>query len=177
MQTLEQMNKYAVDLHWLAFLLTGRRDLSIDIAVETVASYDHASRFFSEWIIAWSRRITIARALAAISDRLAASVRRTEWNRGDGPPLPARDWSLDPGTSKAEIEEALLAIDLFPRAALVLLVFEGVPIADVTLLLHADSAQVRTAQAIGQRELTSNLARMQGWTTSAAEPCFVHSEA
>jgi hypothetical protein len=60
--------------------------------------------------------------------------------------------------SKARIEEALLAIDVFPRAALLLLIFERVRIGDAATLLDADAALVRKAQAMALRELTANLA-------------------
>ena len=68
------------------------------------------------------------------------------------------DWSLSPDTTKADLEKALLAIDPFPRAALLLLVFEGIRMADAAALLDADPALIRKAQAIGLRELTANLA-------------------
>jgi DNA-directed RNA polymerase specialized sigma24 family protein len=176
MQILEQASRHAADLHWLAFLLTGRRESSLDIAVETVASQDVASPYFSTWMLAWSRRVVIAKALAAIRDELAASTRRTELKRVNKPAMPPRDWALDPGTTKVEIEKALLAIDVFPRAALLLSVFEGVPMADAAVLLDADTDLVRKAQVIGSRELTSNLARMQGWTSTAAKPFIAHKE-
>ena len=50
---------------------------------------------------------------------------------------------------KAHIEEALLAIDAFPRAAVILLIFESVPLADAATLLDADASLIRKAQAIG----------------------------
>ena len=172
---IEQANKQAADLHWLAFLLTGSSESSIDIAVEAIASQDVANPYFSTWMVAWSRRVVIAKALAAVRDELAASARRTEWSAMKKPAMP-REWALDPATTKAEIEKALHAIDVFPRAALLLLVFEGVPIADVMVLLDADKELVRKAQAIGLRELTRNLARMQGWTSAAATPYVTQSE-
>src|SRR5579872_1970687 len=130
MQTLAQANKHAADLHWLAFLLTGRRELSVDIAIETIASQESVSSYFSTRMLAWSRRLVMAKALAAIRHELAASARRTGWKRRNQSDLPASGWSLAPGTTKADLEKALLAIDVFPRTALLLSIFEGVPIAD-----------------------------------------------
>jgi hypothetical protein len=108
--------------------------------------------------------MVIARALGEIRDDLAASARRSELNSASKPAMPPRDWTLDQGTTKVEIENALLAIDLFPRAALLLLIFEKVPMADVLILLDADANLIRKAQAIGLRELTRNLAGTESRT-------------
>jgi DNA-directed RNA polymerase specialized sigma24 family protein len=151
------------DLYRLAFLLTERQDLSIEIASDTAVSEDHASPFFSEWMRSWQRRLVIGRAMTAIHDKLADSARRTQLARFNGSArgsaAPPRNWSLSPDTTKAELEKALLSIDLFPRAVLLLLVFEGLRMADAATLLDADPALIRTAQAIGLRELTANLAK------------------
>jgi hypothetical protein len=169
MKEIEQLKNRVVDLYWLAFLLTGRREVSVDIATETIAAKDAANPFFSHWIVEWSRKLVIARALEAIGDELSASARCTDLKVVNKPELPARDWSLDPGTTKVELEKALLAIDVFPRAALLLLVFEGLALDDVTVLLNEGPALVRKAQAIALAELTRNLATMQGWQASAAD--------
>ena len=155
---IEDVKNAAADLYWLAFLLTGRPDISIDIAVDTAVSQDNANPFFAAGMRAWSRRIVIAKALAAIRDELAESARRTELARVH-PWAAPRGWSLSPDTTKIQIEEALLAIDVFPRAAVLLLIFEGVRIADAVTLLHVDANLVGKGQAIGLREFTTNLAR------------------
>ena len=67
----------------------------------------------------------------------------------------------------AELEKALLAIDLFPRSALLLRVFEGFGMADAATLLDANPALIRKAQAIGLCELTTNLAGKN----SHEDPC------
>ena len=46
----EDIRKGATDLYWLAFLLTERQDLSIDIATDTAVSADDASPFFEDWM-------------------------------------------------------------------------------------------------------------------------------
>jgi DNA-directed RNA polymerase specialized sigma24 family protein len=149
--------KKAPDLYWLAYLLTGREDVSIDIAADT-ASQDPPNPFFGFWMNGWSRRIVIAKALEAIRPELAESRRRTERTRvGRGTATP-KDWSLRADVTKSQIEEALLAIDVFPRAAVVLSVFEGVHTPDAATLLDADVDLVKKAQAIGLREFTANLA-------------------
>lgn len=163
----EDIKKTADDLYWLAFLLTGRRDTSIDIAADAAASEDYANPFFEDWMQGWQRRLVIANALTAIHDDLADSARRTEGARAGSSRMP-RNWSLSPDTTKADLERALLAIDLFPRAALLLLVFEGLRIADAATLLDADADLLKKAQAIGLRELTTNLAAANASAVSAS---------
>jgi hypothetical protein len=158
--------KAAVDLYWLAFLLTGRQDISIDIAADAAASWDYANPFFEDWMRDWQRRLVVAKALGAIHDELADSVRRMKIAHAGSSGTP-RDWSLGPNTTKADLERALLAIDLFPRAALLLLVFERLRIADAAILLDADPEVLKKAQVIGLRELTANLASTDGSAVSA----------
>jgi hypothetical protein len=159
----EDIRKNASDLYWLAFLLTEHQDFSIDIAADAAAvSGDNASPFFAEWMRGWQRRLVIGRALTAIHDELSDSARRTQLARvhglAGGSAVPPRNWSLNPDTTKADLQQALLSIDLFPRAALLLLVFEGIRMADAAILLDADPSLIRRAQAKGLRELTANLA-------------------
>ena len=103
----------------------------------------------------------MTKALSAVRDELAASARRTGPGRNPKFALPPRGWTLDQGTTKVELERALLAIDLFPRCALVLSVFEGVSPQDVEILLDADRALVQEARIMGLWEMTRNLARAQ----------------
>jgi hypothetical protein len=161
------MEKAAIDLYRLALLLTGRRDISIDIASDVAASQDSANPFFADWMRGWQRRLVIARALTAIHDELADSARRTKQARINGSAPALRNWSLGPDTTKDDLERALLAIELFPRATLLLLVFEGVRIADAATLLDADPGLLKKAQAIGLRELTANLAATRASAASA----------
>jgi hypothetical protein len=159
----EDIRKDAADLWWLAFLLTGRQDLSIEIASDAaVSAADYASPFFADWMWGWQRRLVIGRALTAIHDELTESARLTQIARvhglAGGSAALKRNWSLSPDTTQADLQEALLSIDLFPRAALLLLVFEGIRMADAVILLDADPALIRKAQAIGLHELTANLA-------------------
>ena len=153
---------HVADLYWLAFLLTGSQDLSIEIAADTAVAPDSASAFFADWMRGWQRLLVIGRALTAIHNELADSARRTQLARVDcsarGSAVPPRNWSLSPDTTKADLQQALLAIDPFPRAALLLLVFEGIRMADAASLLDSDPTLIRKAQAIGLRELTANLA-------------------
>jgi hypothetical protein len=158
-RNIEDAKKDAADLHWLAFLLTGRRNVSIDIAVDTVPAQNGGNPFFTAWMRAWSRRIVIAKALAAIRVEIAESAPRTSQAHVKRSTAALRGWSLSPHTTKAQIEEALLAIDIFPRVVVVLSIFEGMRTADVAILLDENAAVVRKGEAFGLRELIGNLAR------------------
>ena len=173
MKTWEQAKQNAVNLHWLATLLTGCGEIAASLTVEAIASPDNPDSVFSAWMHEWSRRLVIARALTTVREDLAASARRMALRRTEKSALPPPSpgcsiWVLDPGTTKSDLERALLSIDVFPRAAVLLLVFERVPLRDAAILLDAEPDLVRKAQAAGVRELTINLARMQGWKSPAA---------
>jgi DNA-directed RNA polymerase specialized sigma24 family protein len=170
MQKLDQASERMVDLYWLAFLLTGHSESSVEIAIESFDFQDEASPFSSTWMSAWSRRVVIAKALHSIRKELVDSANRTKSARAGKSAFPPRDWTLNPATTKAQLEAALLAIDVFPRCALVLSFFEKVSIEDTAVSLNADRSLVGKAQAIGLQELNRNLARMQGWTTFAEKP-------
>jgi len=175
MRPLDRLDRHVADLHWLAFLLTSNREQSLDLAAEAVSASATANPYFKDWMSAWSRRVVIAKALTAVRDELAASARRTENARISQPTLPARDWTLRPDTTKSELEDALLAIDSFPRAALVLSIFEGVAIKDSAVLLDATPELVKKGRALALQALTSHLAAVQGWTPAAAVPCVSHN--
>ena len=162
-EAIDDLKRDAVDLYWLCFLLTGRRDLSIEIAADAAAP-DDSTPFFAGWMRSWSRRIVLARALAAIHTELSASAHQTEVARDkQAEALPAT--AVDENFTKEEIEEALLAIDLFPRAAVVLLIFEGVRIAEAVSLLNADAELIRKAQAMGLQQFARNIVTRKSLTT------------
>ena len=125
---LEQAKQCAADLHWLATLLTGCRKIATDVTMEAVTPADDSNTFFSTWMQQWSRRIVIARALAAVREDLAHSAHRTALMRGQRSVLPPASWRLHESTTRADLEYALLAIEVFPRAAVLLLIFERVPL-------------------------------------------------
>jgi hypothetical protein len=114
-----------------------------------------------------------SKALAAIRDELASSARRTESKRSKKPILPPRSWALVQDSTKVEIEQALLATDVFPRCALLLSIFEGMSLPDAVILLGGDRNLVRKAQVTGLREFTCNLARMNGWVHAIASSAAV----
>jgi DNA-directed RNA polymerase specialized sigma24 family protein len=176
MQTLDQTNESGADLYWLTFLLTGDREASLDVTLEALGFAQGANPFFSTWMLAWSRRVVIAKALAVIRDELATSAHRTASKRAEESTLPPRNWDPDQDATKVVLERALLAIDVFPRCALLLSVFERMPVEDVANLLDSDRDLVRKAQLTGLRALTRNLARMQGWRSTANRSYVITSE-
>jgi hypothetical protein len=161
MGTIGRAENHAATLYRLAYLLTGRRRSGVDVTLEMLDSRDGADSVFSNWILAWSRKLVIAKALAGIRDDLVASGRRTASRHAEKIALPPKNWVLDPNTTRAQVESALLEIDVFPRCAILLTVFEKVSVEDAAVLLDEERDLVRKAQIIGLRELTRNLAAMQ----------------
>ena len=169
---LENKPETTVDLYWLAFLLTGDREISIDTATDVEVADAGGTPSFTDWMRAWSRRLVIAKALAAIGQELAAARRRIDEMEVQESFGQRVNRSLD--LTKATIEAALLAIDLFPRAALLLSLFEGIALDDVATLLDADLSLVKKARTAGLQELTDRLAAPTNRTLSgfSAPPAF-----
>lgn len=168
METLERVKRNVADLHWLASLLTGSREIATDVTFQAIAPTQDVNTFFSNWMDGWSRRIVIANAVSAVRKELAESARRTEVSRGENTELPPQSWTLDWNTTRPNLERALLMMDVFPRAAVLLLLFERVPLSDAAILLDSEPDLLRKALAAGARDLTINLARMQGWRSTGS---------
>lgn len=155
------------ELYWLAFLLTGDQEQSVQAFSHALDVEDRANRFFRGWMVSWARRLVIAAALGAIASELRESVRRIQRSRLEHPAFPCRppsgNWTGFQGITKPEFERAVLALDVFPRCALLLTVFERLSIQDSAVLLGADDALVRKAQGVGLVDLTCNVARGRGW--------------
>jgi DNA-directed RNA polymerase specialized sigma24 family protein len=153
--TVQKAKERVFDLYWLALLITGNSATAADLVVGLVESQAGGDSFFSAWMLAWARRIVIAKALAAIREDLSASARRTSVA---GPERPASLRTADCAMTKHDLERAVLGIDTFPRCALVLSFFEKVPMQDAVILLDANSSLIRKAEFIGLRQLNRNLA-------------------
>jgi hypothetical protein len=156
MQAMNQAPNEMLDIYWLAYLLTGNRDAGFQACADAAELQD-ASPFFSAWVLRWSRKIAIAKSLAAIREDLHTSARGIEATPFNGDVRLPRAWSLISHQNKFQLEQALLAIDLFPRCALVLTIFEGLPPEDAATLLNEDRELVNTARAIGIEQLTWRL--------------------
>jgi len=153
-ETLTQMYRdQASRLCWLAFLLTGDRTRGLEATIEVLNTEDAVNPFFENWVVAWSRKLLIAKALGTVRAEMRASMSRTElrhfeYSTGmDCSPLST--WSFGTGTETLQLERALLAIDLFPRCSLFLMVFEKLSLDDAAILLNTDKELVATARSIG----------------------------
>jgi hypothetical protein len=147
-----------LELYWLGYLLTGEPERSVQAVIETLEMPDAANPFFESWMITWSRKIFIAKVLGYVSTRTNTSELRNRLRQLQTEMGRSRISGIDQAAGKAELERALLAIETFPRCALLLSVFERLPIGDVAILLNSDRESVKTATAIGLIELARNLA-------------------
>ena len=147
--------EHPYELYWLAFVLTGDPNSSIDAVADSLDAGEAANPFFEGWMAQWSRRLVIARALGTVQAKLAESAGRTGSRSFK---CPRRIGTVDSGISRRELERALLAIDIFPRCALLLTVFEKEALDDTAVLLGVSKDLVQKAKAIGLVELSRNLA-------------------
>lgn len=163
MQGPEQLSQDVTSLYRLAFLITVNRELSIELAAEALVFHQTTGLSFPDGIARSARVLVIAEALMAISGDLAASARGVESSPAEPrQPLP-NEWTLDRDTTRTELEQALLAIDVFPRCALLLTVYEDLSQNVTAILMETNGELVRRAQLLGLWELTRNLASLQGW--------------
>ena len=155
----------------LAFLLTGDMSLSSDVVGQTLDARDSTAPFFEQWMSAWCRKLVIARALGKVRLFLTASacrIKQRVQNSAYGDQLPSPGWKVGRDLSRAQFEDALLAIDIFPRCALLLRIFEKISIEDARLLLNADKELIENATAIALNELAWNIAVGQDWSPMEA---------
>ena len=169
MQEIEGAYHAAASLYSIAFLLTGRSELSLEIAMEVLDSEDDPELLFSSQALAGVRRTVIEKALAAIRDELSISECQTASLSFAEVCLPPSTWSLDPSTTKLQIESVLLAIDVFPRCALLLTVFEGLSLQEASAFLGSNGDSTLKGRITGLWNFTHHLARQQGWNPSAIQ--------
>ena len=122
---------------------------------------------FTQFMTAWSRKLITASSFEAIRPELRESALRVE-QAPDSDPAELEGLGIPAGSgygsiTRPELEQAVLAIDLFPRYALLLTVFEKLPVADAALLLNASQALVRKGQRQALIELTRNIALNRGY--------------
>jgi hypothetical protein len=154
-------------LVWLAFLLTGDMSLGGDVVGEALEAHDPTAPFFEQWMSAWRRKLVIARALGRVRLPLMTSISRVKlrvqnWTYEDQ--LPPPTWSAGREVTRAQFEDAVLAIDIFPRCALLLRIFEKIPTEHAALLLNTDEELVESATAMALNELAWNIAIGQDWS-------------
>src|ERR1700731_678284 len=103
----------------LFFLLTGGKDLRIEAATKAEEANDSTSPFFDFWMTAWARNLVIARALQSVQRQISVSIDRYKQLSGSASisahSLPPPCWSAAQEVTRAHLQRALLAIDVFPR--------------------------------------------------------------
>lgn len=171
----EFFSEHSSELYRLAFLLTGDPEQSVQSLGAALEVEDVANPFFRDWMASWARKLVIAAALGVIAVQLRESARRVEQSQDEdsvclgNPPTGA--WTGFEDITNAEFERAVLAVDVFPRCALLLTIFEKLSIQDAAVLLGVDETLVRKAQYVGLIEFTRNLALGRGWNRECVPPC------
>ena len=157
MYTLEEACGSAGNLYWIAFLLTARSELSFSLIMEVLDSENGLALISSPQTLPHLRRKVVTKALEAIREEVAASSQQTALQSSDRNVTPMSSWFIGPDISPAQLEKAFIAIDVFPRCALLLTVFEGLQVDDAAELLHSDCELIRRGREAGLWELTRSL--------------------
>jgi DNA-directed RNA polymerase specialized sigma24 family protein len=150
------------ELYWLAYLITGDQDQSVR-AFTSALDCNDANSTFRQFMISWARRLVVVAALSFVNPQLRRSILRAQQADRDTPEKFAHcnvDFSSSPdigAVTRYDLEQALLAIDIFPRCALLLTVFEGLHVSDVGSLLSADPQLVKAAYSDAAVQLTRNI--------------------
>jgi DNA-directed RNA polymerase specialized sigma24 family protein len=152
---------HAAELHWLAYLFTGSHDRGVRAFAKALDFEDYATPAMGDLMPSWSRHRVINASLETIRPQLRESAWRTRLAED---PDPATLGALRPAAelTTPELERAVLAIDAFPRCALLLTVFEKLSLEDAALLMDADEALVRKARNQGLLELLEIVAGGRG---------------
>jgi DNA-directed RNA polymerase specialized sigma24 family protein len=146
------------ELYWLAFLLTGDRERSVQ-AFTGALQGDAVPPAFESFMLAWARKLVIVSALGTMRRELRESALRIQPGNGANLAGLGRLVSIDEASlSKQDLEEALLAMDVFPRCAVILTLLEGLPVKEAAGMLGADQSTVKAAQARGVSEMTWRMA-------------------
>ena len=154
---IEIFEENSSELYSLAFLLTGNADRGVE-AFNRALDVEEDNPAFGEFMTSWARKLIIGEALGTIGTELRASKQRVARAPEDeAPRLKARAY-----IGREEFEEAVIAIDAFPRCAMLLTIFEDLSVEAASILLNADEALTRKAQRIGIVELTRHLAGDSG---------------
>jgi hypothetical protein len=159
-QLIEVFEQKSSELYSLAFLITGNMDRSVE-AFNRALDFDEDNPVFGKFMNAWARKLIIVEALATIKTDLRTSKQRIVRAAEDDLTKDVR-LKKRPYIAREEFEEAVIAIDAFPRCAMLLTIFEGMTVQAASVLLNEDEALTRKAQRIGIVELTRNLAGDSG---------------
>ena len=156
MYTVEDAYEQASKLYWTAYLLTAHSELSCSLVLEALDSEDGMGLICSPRTLPDLKRSVVTRALVAIRDEVTSSAKKTALQPSGETVLRSGDWPIRLQISQAQFEEAMLAINVFSRSALLLTVYEG-PLDDATELLHCDRELVSRGREAGLSQLTRNL--------------------
>jgi membrane protein DedA with SNARE-associated domain len=152
-------------LEWLTSQITGGVVSEPESALESLVPKEGDNATFARWIRAWSRKLAIARALGTVAGELKSSARRMELvDSSQLRKLVGCNWRCVSSINRVELERGIAAIDLFPRSALILTIFEKLSLVDAAILLGVPKETVANAQAIALRQLSRSLAGGQGWS-------------
>jgi len=139
-------------LYRLAYLITGDREQSSQALVAALKVYDTDVDI---------KKIVAAGALKMIEGQRRESILRFCESMENGPSVRMDAKSLPgPMIDPAQIEGALLAIDVFPRCAVLLTVLERFSDKDASFVLNVSERLVKSARAQGLIELTRNMASL-----------------
>jgi len=146
------------ELYWLAYLLTGDRERSVQAYTGALNSEAPAPAL-QKFMLSWARRLVIVAALSTMRRQLREAELRSEPATGDELAGLDRLATADLARlTKSELEEALLGMDAFRRCVVILTVLEGTRANEAAELLGADVNIVKAAQARGVAEMTWRLA-------------------
>jgi hypothetical protein len=158
MHTITDAYRSAADLYWIAFLLTARPELSLSVTIDAINSENGLECMCSPQTLGRLRKMVIIGALDAMHCEIDESAAQMAVQESHEHFIPISAWSLDLNIGKAQVEEALVPIETFPRCALLLTVFEGVQLEDAAALLHSDRELISRSRMRGLLDLTRNLA-------------------
>jgi DNA-directed RNA polymerase specialized sigma24 family protein len=143
----------------LAFLITSDWSIAIDAVVRALDAGWENDALSKAPTLCHIRRLVAAAAVAAIRPQLRESAARIDGLTVDPEEWlgPAPEIATQRPPTRADVEQALLAIDGFPRVVLLLTIFEGFSIADAGRLLKTNDRLVRHAQMVALLALTRHL--------------------
>jgi hypothetical protein len=132
-------------LYWIAFILTGCEATSVNVTAEVLSTKSGNLR----------RTVVIQSVAAKESDlRLARDRYQRQAEYGLVSEFRA---GLDAMPDFFDVRNALLAIDLFPRYALLLTVFEGFSVRDAAMCLDSNEQSICDARSDGLLSLARNM--------------------
>lgn len=158
LQSIQNFEAHSLELYSLAFLLTGNTHRSLQVFNRALDHDEEEAPLFGNSAIGRARKLIIVEALDVMEMELQASRRRMARRPADER-LVSLGWKCRPRIARADFEEAVLAIDAFPRCAMLLTIFEGLSLRTAAILLNVDRTLIQAAQRIGIVQLTDNLSR------------------